>query len=47
MITGDWVKRVSAGGCRNYIDTFWTNPQYRITIVDPDEDDEDNTGMPF
>ena len=45
MIHGNWVRRVSAGGCRNYLDTFWTNPQYRVTIVDPDENDADNTGI--
>jgi calpain len=25
-------------------ETFWTNPQYRITVTDPDEDDNDNMG---
>ena len=25
-------------------ETFWTNPQYRVTVVDADEDDDDNTG---
>ena len=25
-------------------DTFFTNPQYRVQVVDPDEDDDDNTG---
>ena len=24
--------------------TFWTNPQYRVTIVDPDSDDDDGNG---
>jgi len=41
---GSWRKRVNAGGCRNFLDTFWTNPQYRIEIVDPDEDDDENAG---
>ena len=39
---GSWIKRVSAGGCRNYPDTFGTNPQYRVTLTDPDEDDDDD-----
>ena len=25
-------------------DTFHTNPQYRLTVVDPDEGDEDSMG---
>ena len=25
-------------------ETFWTNPQYRVTVVDADEGDADNTG---
>ncbi|XP_025105443.1 calpain-B-like isoform X7 [Pomacea canaliculata] len=39
---GAWTRRVNAGGCRNYLDTFWTNPQYRITLTDPDDDDDDD-----
>lgn len=39
---GRWIPGHSAGGCRNYINTFATNPQVRITVVDPDEDDDDN-----
>jgi len=41
---GGWKARVNAGGCRNYIDTFWTNPQYRIHVVDPDDDDDQDEG---
>lgn len=44
MHEGCWKKRVNAGGCRNYLDTFWTNPQYRVTVIDADENDDDNTG---
>ena len=31
-------------GCLLWTDTFWTNPQYRVTVVDADEQDDDNTG---
>jgi|SRR6218665_90567 len=27
-----------------YVATFWTNPQYRVKIVDPDSDDDDGNG---
>jgi calpain len=26
---GAWNSRISAGGCRNFIDSFHKNPQYR------------------
>uniref|UniRef100_A0A336LNB6 CSON015267 protein n=1 Tax=Culicoides sonorensis TaxID=179676 RepID=A0A336LNB6_CULSO len=38
---GEWVAGVSAGGCRNYLGTFYHNPQYVITLEDPDYDDDD------
>ncbi|CAL8099025.1 unnamed protein product [Calicophoron daubneyi] len=41
---GSWIPRVSAGGCRNYLETFWINPQYRVVVVDPDEGDDDQMG---
>jgi len=41
---GSWIKKVTAGGSRNNLETFWTNPQYHFKIVDPDEDDEDTAG---
>ncbi|KAK7133097.1 hypothetical protein R3I94_015100 [Phoxinus phoxinus] len=33
---GRWVKGCSAGGCRNFPDTYWTNPQIRLVLVDTD-----------
>jgi calpain len=41
---GGWKRRVNAGGCRNFLDTFWTNPQYRVEVVDADEDDNEDVG---
>ncbi|XP_015204861.2 calpain-9-like isoform X1 [Lepisosteus oculatus] len=31
---GRWVQGATAGGCLNYSDTFWMNPQYRVTLTD-------------
>ncbi|XP_053700613.1 calpain-8-like [Synchiropus splendidus] len=35
---GRWVAGTTAGGCINYADTFWTNPQFRITVEGSEED---------
>ncbi|TPP60408.1 Calpain-2 catalytic subunit [Fasciola gigantica] len=37
---GSWQRRVTAGGCRNYLETFWINPQFRVTVPDPHEGNE-------
>lgn len=37
---GAWYGE-TAGGCRNYLDTFADNPQFAMTISDPDPEDAD------
>ncbi|XP_075179654.1 calpain-1 catalytic subunit-like [Anomaloglossus baeobatrachus] len=34
---GKWVRGHNAGGCRNYKGTFWTNPQFLVTVEGDDE----------
>ncbi|RWS11444.1 calpain-B-like isoform X4 [Dinothrombium tinctorium] len=42
MFDGAWISGVSAGGCRNHLETFALNPQYLVKLTDYDEEDDDN-----
>ncbi|VEL35376.1 unnamed protein product [Protopolystoma xenopodis] len=41
---GEWLRNATAGGCRNFIDTFHLNPQFHVHVEDPDESDDEHMG---
>ncbi|XP_069811418.1 calpain-8-like [Dendropsophus ebraccatus] len=38
LFSGSWVRGSTAGGCQNYPGTYWTNPQFRVKLEEPDHD---------
>ncbi|XP_066467506.1 calpain-9 isoform X2 [Tiliqua scincoides] len=40
---GSWVRGATAGGCRNFIETFWTNPQIKLQLTEKDDGQDECT----
>ncbi|XP_013920876.1 PREDICTED: calpain-8-like isoform X2 [Thamnophis sirtalis] len=46
LLHGTWQSGSTAGGSPNYPVTYWTNPQFKIKLEEPDDDQEANACEP-
>ncbi|KAL7037834.1 hypothetical protein ACKWTF_009373 [Chironomus riparius] len=41
VFEGEWIPKITAGGCTNHMNTFHLNPQYIMKLEYPDDDNVD------
>uniref|UniRef100_A0A8C5KJ53 Calpain-12 n=1 Tax=Jaculus jaculus TaxID=51337 RepID=A0A8C5KJ53_JACJA len=42
IFQGRWVRGFNSGGSQPSAETFWTNPQFRLTLLEPDEEEDED-----
>ncbi|XP_044112496.1 calpain-12 [Neovison vison] len=47
IFQGRWVRGFNSGGSLPGTETFWTNPQFRLTLLEPDEEEDDDEEGPW
>ncbi|XP_008852147.1 calpain-12 [Nannospalax galili] len=42
IFQGRWVRGFNSGGSQPSSENFWTNPQFRLTLLEPDEEEDED-----